>query len=119
MSRLGNINLFVRDVARAKQFYVQALGLVEDQERSAPPGFALLQAGNCTITLQDATAPGAKFGSADSIELGFEVEDVEAACQRLQAMGAQVSDVQQMGWGGGFDALDLDGHRLTIYKMRS
>lgn len=117
--RLGNINLFVRDMERARQFYVDVLGLVERAERSAPPGFRLLDAGGCTLTLQDATAPGAAFGPATSIELGFAVDDVEAIRQRLLAWGGSPSEVQQMGWGGGFDAVDPEGNRLTIYRMRA
>lgn len=115
--QLGNINLFVRDMEQAQQFYVDALGLVENVERSAPPGFVLLEAGACTVTLQDGSAPGAAFGPASSIELGFMVEDCEALRRRLVTWGASVSAVQQMGWGSGFDVTDPDGHRLTIYHM--
>ncbi|HRC77565.1 MAG TPA: VOC family protein [Kouleothrix sp.] len=115
---LGNVNLFVRDIEQAKRFYVEGVGLVEDVERSHPPSFALLRAGACTLTLQDASAPGAQFEPSRSVELGFAVDDIEATRERLAARGATVSDVEQMGWGGGFDALDPDGHRLTIYRMR-
>ncbi|MBK9940925.1 MAG: VOC family protein [Kouleothrix sp.] len=114
---LGNVNLFVRDVERARRFYAEALGLDEDADRSAPPGFVLLQAGGCTLTLQDATAPGAVFGADAGIELGFAVDDVAAARERLAQWGGVAGEVQQMGWGGGFDAADPDGHRLTIYRM--
>lgn len=118
MARLGNINLFVRDIAQARRFYTEALGLTEMPERSAPPSFALLDAGGCTITLQDAAATGAIFGSSDSVELGFAVADVEAAGAALRAWGVEVSAVQQMGWGSGLDARDPDGYRLTVYRMR-
>lgn len=117
--RLENVNLFVRDIAQARRFYVEALGLEEDQERSAPPGFVLLRAGSCTLTLQDGSAPGADFSPAASVELGFAVDDVEAARERLLAWGGQVSPVQRMGWGSGFDAADLEGHRLTIYRANA
>ncbi len=115
--RLGNINLFVRDVQKARDFYVQGLGLVEDAERSHSPGFVLLRAGECTITLQDATAPGASFTPTESVELGFEVDDTTLVREKLEKAGAKVSAPQQMGWGSGFDAFDLDGHRLTVYRM--
>lgn len=118
-TRLGNINLFVHDVQKARDFYVQALNLVEDSERSQPPSFVLLQAGDCTITLQDGAAPGASFAKTESIELGFEVDDIEKVQQQLKTAGGNVSEQQQMGWGSGFDAFDLDNHRLTIYKMRN
>lgn len=117
-TNLGNLNLFVGDIERSRRFYVEALGLVEDTERSQPPSFVLLQAGGCTITLQDKTTPGAAFGPAPSIELGFAVDDLAALHAQLTADGVSVSEMQQMGWGGGFDAADPDGHRLTIYRMR-
>lgn len=115
-SRLGNINLYVRDVERSTQFYADVFGLTQNTDRSAPPSFALLEAGGVTLTLQDAHAPGAVFGADEGIELGFAVDDLDTTRERLQAWLVRVSDVEQMGWGGGFDAVDLDGHRLTIYR---
>jgi predicted enzyme related to lactoylglutathione lyase len=91
---------------------------MENTERSFPPHFALLEAGGATLTLQDSTAPEAGFGQASSVEIGFAVDDVEAVRGRFVQRGMQVDAVQQMGWGGGFNALDPDGHRLTIYRMR-
>ena len=117
-SVLGNVNLFVRDVARAQRFYSEALGLEVDMERSQPPSFALLRAGGCTLTLQDAATPGALLGASDSVELGFAVDDVEAIRERMRRWGLSVGETQQMDWGGGFDARDEDGHRLMIYRMR-
>jgi predicted enzyme related to lactoylglutathione lyase len=115
---LGNINLFVSDIERTRRFYLDVVGLAEDEERSHAPSFYLLDAGGCTITLQDRSAPGAAFDSGNSIELGFAVDDLEGTRSHLQAWGARVSEIQQMGWGRGFDAVDPDGHRLTFYRMR-
>lgn len=114
---LGNINLYVQDIERARQFYTDSLGLVENQQRSSPPTFILLEAGGCTLTLQDSSAPGATFGKSNSVELGFLVEDVEAVRVRLKEQGTTVSDIQRMGWGKGFDTVDPDAHRLTLYQM--
>lgn len=114
---LGNINLYVQDIERARQFYTEFLGLIENQQRSFPPTFILLEAGGCTLTLQDSSAPGAAFGKSNSVELGFVVEDVEAVRVRLKEQGITVSDIQQMGWGKGFDTVDPDDHRLTLYRM--
>jgi catechol 2,3-dioxygenase-like lactoylglutathione lyase family enzyme len=70
---LGNINLYVQDIERARRFYTNILGLVEDQERSVPPTFILFNAGGCMLTLQDSSAPGAVFEKSDSVELGLAV----------------------------------------------
>lgn len=115
---LGNVNLFVRNIEQAKRFYVEGIGLIEDKQRSQPPSFVLLQSGETTLTLQDASTPGAAFGLSPSVELGFKVDDLEAVRVRLAAWPNTVSEVQQMGWGSGFDAVDPDGHRLTLYRMR-
>lgn len=115
-TKLGNVNLFVRDIERSKRFFIDAIGLVEDLELSAPPSFILLKAGGCNLTLQDGTNPGANFETAASIELGFEVDDLEAVRSRLEAWDIAMSDLQQMDWGGGFDARDPDGHRLSIFR---
>lgn len=115
---LGNVNLFVRDIERARRFYVEGLGLEQDRERSAPPSFMLLRAGACTLTLQDAATPGAAFGATESVEIGFAVDDVAAMRSQLEAIGGSVGELQQMGWGDGFDATDPDGHRITVFRMR-
>lgn len=99
--------------------HAEGLGLVEDTQRSHPPSFVLFRAGGSTLTLQDASAPGAAFGTSTGIELGFAVDDLADVRARLQARNTPVSDIQQMGWGSGFDAVDPDGHRLTMYRMRA
>ena len=52
------------------------------------------------------------------MELGFEVDDLEGTRQRLSELGATVGEPQQMGWGGGFDAKDPDGHALGVFRRR-
>jgi catechol 2,3-dioxygenase-like lactoylglutathione lyase family enzyme len=115
---LGNISLYVQDVERARQFYTDILGLVENRQRSFPPTFIMLDAGGCTLTLEDALALGGVLGRADSVELGFAVKDVEAIRERLKEQGINVSDFRRMAWGISFDAVDPDGHRLTFYRMQ-
>ena len=114
---LANVNLFVRNVELAVRFYVDVIGLEHDVDRSTPPSFALLQAGSCTLTLQDAAADGAAFGPSRGIELGFAVADVAAARERLIAAEMEVGEVQAMGWGSACDAADPDGHRLTVFHL--
>lgn len=115
---LASINLFAQDVDRLKRFYTEGLGLTEDPDRSAPPGFYLLRAGSATLTLQTMKTPGAETGPAGSIELGFTVDDVAALAQRLTRLGYLVGRVQQMGWGTALDARDPEGHRLNLFRLR-
>jgi len=118
LARLGNINLFVRDIEASLRFYTDMLGLQHDAERSHPPGFALLRSGDLTITLQDSEAPGSVLGQSDSVELGFEADDLPVLRERIAAAGSDVTPLQMMGWGSGFDARDPNGFRLTIFSKR-
>lgn len=118
-TRINNINLLVRDVQAAKTFYTTVLGLAEPEERGGPPTMALLLAGGCTISLQDADAMGLAPAACEGIELGFEVEDVDAAWQAMQAAGAEVlGEPVDQSFGRTFDARDPDGHRLVIFHLK-
>ena len=114
--RLSNINLFVADVAIGARFYATLLGFEWDQERSQPPGFAILKAGNLTLTLQSSETPGAVIDQADSLEIGFETDDLDGLRAGLEAEGVEISPTQFMGWGAGFDAKDPNGVRLSIFR---
>lgn len=119
MARLANINLAVSDPARSLAFYRSALGLRETP-RSAPPGFIQLwadDAGTLTLSLQQRGASSAA-AQPGGCELGFEVDDLEAARAALEAAGAGAVTPQRMGWGEAIDARDPDGHALTIYRLR-
>ena len=117
-TQLRNINLFVVDVAASAAFFAEGLGWTCDEQRSVPPGFALLQAGELTLTLQSPATPGAVVNQADSVELGFETDDVAGLRDRLAALGATVESVQTMGWGTACDVRDPNGIRLTLFRRR-
>jgi len=117
-ARLSNINLYVRDVEASLRFYVDLLGLKHDSERSHPPGFALLESGDFTMTLQGPDAPGSVLGDSGSVELGFDADDLSEIRERLTAAGSDVSPIQTMGWGSSFDAKDPNGFRLTLFHKR-
>ena len=117
--RLSNLNLFVADVDRSARFYATVCGLRWDGESSAAPGFAYLDGGGISLTLQGPEAPGAVLGQAESVEIGFETDDLAAVRVALEAAGVEVSPTQSMGWGSTFDARDLDGYRLTVYTKRA
>ncbi len=114
-TRLTNINLFVADVPASAQFYASVFGLKWDQEGIQSPGFVYLDGGVMSITLQSAEAPGAVLGSAESVEIGFETDDLLGVRQALEAAGVEVSATQFMNWGTTFDARDPNGIRLTVY----
>ncbi|MEW6422138.1 MAG: VOC family protein [Deinococcota bacterium] len=118
-ARLSNVNLLVRDVARAQDFYTRAFGLELDLRRSAPPSMLILKAVGCTLSLKAVeTEDPDKRAGPGSVELGFETEDLEAVHAALTELGAFVTPIQEQGFGRTFDARDLDGHHLVVYTLR-
>lgn len=109
MIQLGSVNLIVKDIRAAEKFYVEALGLTVDQERTNRPSFVLLRAANCMVILQEARTEDAALSP---IELGFEVDDVHAMQEKLGSRAC----VQQMGWGGAIETSDPEGTRLNLYR---
>ena len=85
MSKLNSIDLTVKDVPAAAQFFQEAVGMtlgVSDER------FAELRSGDFVLMLSpDALVP---VQSAAGIILHFEVEDVAAMLERAKAQGAAV-----------------------------
>lgn len=115
-AKLNNINLVVQDVERSRQFYIEVLGL-EDTARSEPPHYAVLEAGGCTLSLQQASGLG-EAPEPGNIELSFEVEDLKTTLQKLRAAKAQgLSEPKTEPFGSMFDARDPDDYRLNFYQL--
>jgi catechol 2,3-dioxygenase-like lactoylglutathione lyase family enzyme len=116
---LSNVNLIVSDLDRALAFYVELLGLRVDADRSSPPGFVLLRAGACTLTIQAAASAAGPAGAGPGMALGFEVLDLNDVAARLTAAGYADAPVQTVvGWGRALQARDPDGHRLNLFTTR-
>ena len=113
-TKLATINLEVTDPQRAKRFYIDALGMSENLERSHAPGFVYLESAGGHLTL---ATPQEAAGAEPSrtMELGFEVDDLKALEARFLELGISGFQPQHMGWGDVLEGHDLDGHRLTVY----
>jgi catechol 2,3-dioxygenase-like lactoylglutathione lyase family enzyme len=109
MIGLGSVNIIVKDIRAAEQFYVETLGLTVDTDRSNRPSFLLLRAANCMVILQE----GQPAKPDSRIELGFAVDDVDAMREKL----GERAVVQQMGWGNAIETEDPDGTRLNLFKL--
>lgn len=113
---LASINLEVADPQRSKRFYVDALGMTENLERSHAPGFVYLEsaAGNLTLaTPQEAAAAE----PSRTMELGFETDDLDALRARFAEHGIRGFVPQSMGWGDVLEGRDPDGHRVIVYRF--
>jgi predicted enzyme related to lactoylglutathione lyase len=115
--KLGIVILHVNDLARARTFYTETVGLpILDVFLDGQ--FVTLQAGSDSqIGLSAAPAITPQAGTT---EIGFEVDDVDRVYANWQTQGVTLlTQPQDFPFGRAFDAQDPDGHRLNVYKLRS
>ena len=118
-AKISNINLFVSDVAASSDFYTKVFGLEEIVDRAARPNFVRLRAGECVLSLQNAAPVGKEIKSeSGGVEIGFEVDDVQAVAAALREQGGAIVELNEMAWGSAADALDPDGYQLTIFTRK-
>ena len=111
----------VTDVDRAKAFYVEKLGFVEDVDvrpfeglrvvQVTPPGSACSIGFGTGAPVYEGT-PGTVRG------LHLVVADIKATREELLARGVDVGEVTDVGGGVLYAALeDPDGNTLTLQEM--
>lgn len=120
--KLELVPISVTDVDRAKAFYIDRLGFVEDVDvrpaqgirvvQLTPPGSACSIGMGTGLPVYDDTTPGAVKG------LHLVVADIEQARAELAGRGVAVSDVEDVGGGVKYAWLaDPDGNTLTLQEM--
>ncbi len=116
--KLTTINLFVCDIPTSRQFYIEKLGIEADEEQSTPR-FVWLQTGGCALLLQAANTADAGINTAPGgVEVGFEVDDVDAIWEAWKAVGVNLlNEPHDKPFGRTFNALDPDGHLINVYKL--
>lgn len=115
--KLELVALPVRDVDRAKAFYVQA-GFNADHDHQVtselrfvqltPPGSA------CSIAIGDGITE-APPGSVTGMQVV--VRDADAAHADLTARGIEVSDVEDLPWGRFLYFADPDGNQWAVQQL--
>jgi catechol 2,3-dioxygenase-like lactoylglutathione lyase family enzyme len=120
--KLELVPISVTDVDRAKAFYTDQLGFVEDVDVRPMPGMRIVQltppGSACSIgmgtgvPIYDDTTPGAING------LHLVVADIEQARAELVGRGVEVGDVEDVGGGVKYAWLaDPDGNTLALQEM--
>ncbi len=120
--KLELVPIPVADVDRAKAFYVERLGFVEDVDvrpadgvrvvQLTPPGSACSIGLGTGLPAYDDMAPGAIKG------LHLVVADIEQARADLVGRGVDVGEVVDVGGGVKYAWLtDPDGNTLTLQEM--
>jgi predicted enzyme related to lactoylglutathione lyase len=118
---LGFVVVYVRDMEKARAFYTDVLGMAVVEAISSPTFVTLRPSGGSLVALQDKAA--AKFPpgleeQAGSVELSFEVDDVDAAWKRWKEQGVElVSEPMDLPFGRYFMAKDPEGHYLSAYRF--
>jgi predicted enzyme related to lactoylglutathione lyase len=115
--RLELVQVPVTDVDRAKTFYMEKVGFIEDQDAQVsddlrfvqltPPGSA------CSIAL--GTGLGDK--PPGSAQLQLVVGDVHAARAELLERGVEVGEVQDFPWGSFVFFKDPDGNDWAVQQI--
>ena len=120
--KLELVPIPVGDVDRAKAFYVERLGFVEDVDvrpadgvrvvQLTPPGSACSIGMGTGVPAYDDMAPGAVKG------LHLVVADIDQARADLVGRGVDVGEVVDVGGGVKYAWLtDPDGNTLTLQEM--
>jgi len=118
---LGFVILYVSDMAKSKAFYTGTLGLTVVEAVSGPNFVTLRPAGGSLVALQDKEAaqlPPRLEERPGSVELSFEVEDVDGTWRRWKDQGVTLlTDPMDLPFGRYFLAQDPDGHYLSVYRL--
>ena len=109
---LTHLFMEVGDLARARWFWTEALGLELLEDRGVY--IAVGGNGGFAIGIEQAV-PGAV--GARGPEITMRVEDVDATVTRLRALGVDAGDASDQPWGARHAWLhDPDGRRMSIYS---
>jgi predicted enzyme related to lactoylglutathione lyase len=103
--RRGEINLYVRDLARSARFYAEAFGF---RLREEAEGWKKMEAGDCVMVLFKAKSAGpvVPVGEVPCMSQDLHVDDLDDVIRRLRAAGAKVSEIRT--WEEGRFALFTD-----------
>ena len=116
--RLELVPLPVSDVDRAKAFYTEKAGFVEDLDHSGEEGFRVVQltppGSACSVAIGTGiigTPPGSVKG------LHLVVPDIEAAHAELAQRGVEVGEVRDLGGVLYAPFNDPDGNGWTLQQL--
>jgi predicted enzyme related to lactoylglutathione lyase len=109
----------VSDVARARQFYEETLGLAPEMchEIDGMPGVFWIEynVGNVTLAISNSWPPSGQSGPS----IALEVEDFEASVAELKAAGVQFAAERMESPVCDFALIaDPDGNGITIHKRK-
>ena len=111
VKRISVVFLYVSDMERSAGFYRDLLGIPlegdEDWQEASLEGvrFALHR-----------TREGIGRLSSGTIHVSLEVDDVDAAAERLRDAGIEAAETMRDEWGTALEIVDPDGYRIYLYQ---
>jgi lactoylglutathione lyase len=111
VSRISVVYLYISDMERSAAFYRDLLGIPlegdDDWQEASLDGvrFALHR-----------TREGIGELSSGTIHVNLQVDDVDAAAERLREAGIEVGETMRDDWGAALEVSDPDGYRLYLYQ---
>ena len=123
MPRLTSARIFTADIARARAFYAEAMGLEEAQADPAS-GFAIFRATDGVMLVVETVDETEDDGEVAAMligrftGLGFAVPSVSEAFMEMRARGVRFDGLPELQpWGGTLAYFeDPDGNVLTLVE---
>jgi len=116
---LGFVLLFVKNPLESGDFYKKFLDLQPIEESPTFVSF-MLSNGVLLGLWSRFTAEPLVQASAGASEICFEADDIDAVYNEWGKQGITIiQKPSEMDFGRTFVAIDPDGHRIRIYKLRA
>jgi catechol 2,3-dioxygenase-like lactoylglutathione lyase family enzyme len=120
--KLELVILPVADVDRAKTFYRDRLGFVEDVDVQPAPGVRVVQltppGSGCSIGIGTGLPVYDEMATGSVKGLHLVVADIDQALAELAGRGIDIGPVQDVGGGVRYAGFaDPDGNTLTLQEM--
>lgn len=120
--KLELVPLPVADVDRAKAFYLDRLGFIEDVDVRPAPGVRVVQltppGSACSVSLSEGLPNISDMSPGTVHGLHLVVSDIDQARQELADRGVDIGPVTDVGGGVRYAWFrDPDGNTLTLQEM--
>jgi predicted enzyme related to lactoylglutathione lyase len=115
--KLELVTIPVSDVDRAKAFYVEQAGFVDDHDHVVSDAMRFVQLTPPGSACSIAIGTGLTDVPPGSAQVQLVVDDVETARAELHARGVDVSEVQTFDWGSFVFFADPDGNRWAVQQL--
>ncbi len=115
MAKLDHLGIFVRDLGRSREWYINNIGLKVEFEIPHMKAVALQDENGFTIFV------GQRDGNiTPSCVLTFQVQDVDAKYSELASKGVPFKhSPQKLPWGYGAELVDPDGYVVCLWDEKT